>query len=75
MQKFEKVQNICYSNLIWGLDGFSIILKHSKMNLVRWLYQFLKILVKYALEYDYCRVISSQPELLPINDSSLWSDL
>ena len=31
MQKFEKVQNICYSNLIWGFDGTSIILRHPKM--------------------------------------------
>ena len=31
MQKFEKVQNICYSNLIRGLDDTSIILRHSKM--------------------------------------------
>jgi hypothetical protein len=74
MQKFEKVQNICYSNLIWGLDVTSIIL-NTLNDLVRWLYQFLKILVKYALDYEYCRVISSQPELSPINGSSLRSDL
>jgi hypothetical protein len=35
----EKVQNICYSNLIWGFDGTSIILKPE----VQWLACSLRV--------------------------------